>query len=63
MGRRLVHGSSIGQEELSESEFRTRLEDDGSVTVEPWMLDVEPPPLGNRLRDDPSHLSPVRSST
>ena len=36
-----VHGSSIGQDELSESEFHTRVEDDGSVTVERWMLDVD----------------------
>jgi len=40
-----VHGNSIGQAELSESEFMTRREADGSVTVERWMLDVEPPPF------------------
>ncbi len=40
-----VHGSSIGQAELSESEFHTRLEDDGSVTVSRWMHDVAPPPF------------------
>ncbi|GAB3471369.1 aromatic ring-hydroxylating dioxygenase subunit alpha [Kineococcus endophyticus] len=40
-----VHGSSIGQAELSESEFTTRHEDDGSVTVTRWMRDVEPPPF------------------
>ncbi|GAA0308345.1 Rieske 2Fe-2S domain-containing protein [Kineococcus aurantiacus] len=40
-----VHGSSLGQAELSESEFTTRLEDDGSVTVTRWMHDVEPPPF------------------
>jgi len=40
-----VHGSSIGQAELSESDFATRREEDGSVTVERWMLDVEPPPF------------------
>ena len=40
-----VHGSSLGQAELSESEFQTRREADGSVTVERWMLDVEPPPF------------------
>ena len=40
-----VHGSSIGQAELSESEFHTRLEDDGSVTVSRWMHDVTPPPF------------------
>jgi phenylpropionate dioxygenase-like ring-hydroxylating dioxygenase large terminal subunit len=40
-----VHGSSIGQAELSESEFYTRYETDGTVTVSRWMLDVEPPPF------------------
>ena len=40
-----VHGSSIGQAELSESEFRSRHEDDGSVTVTRWIRDVEPPPF------------------
>ena len=40
-----VHGNSLGQEELSESAFATRLEDDGSVTVERWMRDVSPPPF------------------
>jgi phenylpropionate dioxygenase-like ring-hydroxylating dioxygenase large terminal subunit len=40
-----VHGNSLGQEELSESAFATRLEDDGSVTVERWMHDVSPPPF------------------
>jgi vanillate O-demethylase monooxygenase subunit len=47
-----VHGSSIGQAELSESSFTTRLEDDGSVTVERWMRDVEPPPFWSKnIRD------------
>ena len=47
-----VHGGSIGQAELSESTFSTRLEDDGSVTVERWMRDVEPPPFWHRnIRD------------
>jgi phenylpropionate dioxygenase-like ring-hydroxylating dioxygenase large terminal subunit len=40
-----VHGASLGQEELSGSEFFTRHEDDGSVTVSRWMLDVPPPPF------------------
>ncbi|MFB9378366.1 Rieske 2Fe-2S domain-containing protein [Kineococcus gynurae] len=40
-----VHGSSIGQDELSGSEFVTRREDDGSVTVTRWMRDVVPPPF------------------
>ena len=47
-----VHGSSIGQDELSESAFHTRVEDDGSVTVERWMLDVMPPPFWRKnIRD------------
>ena len=47
-----VHGSSIGQDELSESAFQTRVEDDGSVTVERWMLDVTPPPFWRKnIRD------------
>lgn len=40
-----VHGSSIGQDELSESEFTTRREADGHVTVTRWMRDVVPPPF------------------
>lgn len=39
-----VHSSSIGQEELSESEFVTS-HTDNTVTVERWMLDIEPPPF------------------
>jgi vanillate O-demethylase monooxygenase subunit len=47
-----VHGSSIGQAELSGSEFETRREADGSVTVERWMYDVTPPPFWlSNLRD------------
>ena len=47
-----VHGATIGQAELSESEFHTRLEDDGTVTVTRWMLDVEPPPFWRKnMRD------------
>jgi phenylpropionate dioxygenase-like ring-hydroxylating dioxygenase large terminal subunit len=39
-----VHGSSIGQEELSESEFTVTHTSD-TVTVTRWILDVEPPPF------------------
>ncbi len=39
-----VHSSSIGQKELSESEFITS-HTDSTVTVERWMLDIEPPPF------------------
>ena len=47
-----VHGASIGQAELSESAFSTRLQDDGSVTVERWMRNVEPPPFWRKnIRD------------
>lgn len=47
-----VHGASLGQAELSESGFHTRLEDDGSVSVTRWMHDVEPPPFWlSNMRD------------
>src|SRR3954454_77929 len=47
-----VHGSTLGQDELSESGFTTRLESDGSVTVTRWMLDVEAPPFWRKnIRD------------
>jgi vanillate O-demethylase monooxygenase subunit len=47
-----VHGSSIGQAELSESEFHARRESDTHVTVTRWMLDVEPPPFWRKnIRD------------
>jgi vanillate monooxygenase len=39
-----LHGSSIGQEELSESDFVTS-HTDTTVTVERWMLDIAPPPF------------------
>ncbi len=44
-----VHGASIGQSELSDSEFFTRHEEDGSVTVSRWMLGVPPPPFWSRI--------------
>jgi phenylpropionate dioxygenase-like ring-hydroxylating dioxygenase large terminal subunit len=47
-----VHGASLGQAELSGSDFETRREADGSVTVERWMYDVEPPPFWRKnMRD------------
>lgn len=39
-----LHSSSIGQHELSESDFVTS-HTDTTVTVERWMLDIEPPPF------------------
>jgi len=39
-----VHSSTIGQAELSESEFVTS-HTDRTVTVERWMRDIEPPPF------------------
>lgn len=46
-----VHGSSIGQKELSGADFVTTHTDD-SVTVERWMLDIEPPPFwAKNIRD------------
>lgn len=47
-----VHGSSLGQDELSQSEFTTRLESDNHVTVTRWMIDVEPAPFwAKNIRD------------
>lgn len=47
-----VHGSSLGQDELSQSEFSTRLEEDGHVTVTRWMIDVAPPAFwAKNIRD------------
>jgi len=46
-----VHGSSIGQEELSEADFVVT-HDDSTVTVTRWMLDIEPPPFWRKnIRD------------
>lgn len=46
-----VHGSSIGQEELSESDFVVT-HDDTTVTVSRWMLDINPPPFWRKnMRD------------
>ena len=46
-----VHGSSIGQEELSESEFKVT-HTDNSVTVTRWMRDIDPPPFWRKnMRD------------
>ncbi|WKX13920.1 RHO alpha subunit C-terminal catalytic domain-containing protein [Streptomyces sp. NL15-2K] len=39
-----VHSTSIGQAELSESEFDVT-HDDGTVTVSRWMRDIEAPPF------------------
>jgi phenylpropionate dioxygenase-like ring-hydroxylating dioxygenase large terminal subunit len=39
-----VHSSSIGQEELSESEFEVT-HDDTHVTVSRWMRGIDPPPF------------------
>lgn len=46
-----VHGSSIGQEELSESEFKVT-HTENSVTVTRWMRDIDPPPFWRKnMRD------------
>lgn len=46
-----LHGASIGQEELSESEFSVT-HDDRTVTVTRWMRDIEAPPFWlKNLRD------------
>ncbi|MFJ4621528.1 aromatic ring-hydroxylating dioxygenase subunit alpha [Streptomyces sp. NPDC088812] len=39
-----VHSGSIGQTELSESDFEVT-HDERTVTVSRWMLDIEPPPF------------------
>lgn len=40
-----VHSSSIGQDELSESEFEVTRDGDRRVTVSRWMRDIDPPPF------------------
>jgi vanillate O-demethylase monooxygenase subunit len=47
-----VHGSSIGQAELSESDFIVT-HDDSSVTVTRWMLNIDAPPFWRKnMRDN-----------
>lgn len=46
-----VHGSSIGQTELSESDFVVT-HDDTSVTVTRWMLNIDAPPLWRKNIQD-----------
>jgi len=55
-----VHSSSIGQEELSESDFEV-VHDDRTVTVSRWMHGIEAPPVwANYLRDRfPDYTGPV----
>lgn len=46
-----VHSTSIGQEELSESEFEVT-HNENTVTVTRWMRNVDPPPLWRKnMRD------------
>jgi phenylpropionate dioxygenase-like ring-hydroxylating dioxygenase large terminal subunit len=40
-----VHAGSIGQEELSESEFEVTRDGDRRVTVSRWMFDIDAPPF------------------
>lgn len=40
-----VHSSSIGQDELSDSEFEVARSGDRGVTVTRWMRDIDPPPF------------------
>jgi phenylpropionate dioxygenase-like ring-hydroxylating dioxygenase large terminal subunit len=46
-----VHGSSIGHDSLSESDF-TVTHTDRTVTVTKWMLGIEPPPFWRRNLQD-----------
>jgi vanillate O-demethylase monooxygenase subunit len=51
-----IHGSSIGHESLSESDFEVT-HTDRTVTVTKWMLGIEPPPFWKRNLQDrfPGH--------
>jgi vanillate monooxygenase len=55
-----VHGSSIGQEELSESEMEVT-HDDRTVTVSKWMLGIDAPPFWRKNLQDkfPGYDGPV----
>ena len=46
-----IHGSSIGHDALSESDF-TVTHDDRTVTVSKWMIDIDPPPFWRRNLQD-----------
>jgi vanillate O-demethylase monooxygenase subunit len=46
-----VHGSSIGHDALSESDFEVT-HDDRTVTVTKWMFDIEPPPFWRKNLND-----------
>lgn len=46
-----VHGSSIGQKELSESDFVTS-HNGNTVTVTRWMLNIDPPPFWKKNMND-----------
>lgn len=47
-----VHSSSIGQDELSESDFEVTRDGDRKVTVTRWMHNIEPPPFWRKnMRD------------
>ncbi|MGK5682198.1 aromatic ring-hydroxylating dioxygenase subunit alpha [Actinoplanes sp. URMC 104] len=55
-----VHGSSIGQEELSESEMEVT-HDERTVTVSKWMMGIEAPPFWLKNLQDkfPGYDGPV----
>jgi phenylpropionate dioxygenase-like ring-hydroxylating dioxygenase large terminal subunit len=55
-----VHGSSIGHESLSESDFEVT-HSDRTVTVTKWMLGIDPPPFWKRNLQDrfPDYEGPV----
>jgi vanillate O-demethylase monooxygenase subunit len=55
-----VHGSSIGHDSLSESDF-TVTHTDRTVTVTKWMLGIDPPPFWKRNIQDryPDYDGPV----
>ena len=55
-----VHGSSIGHDSLSESDFEVT-HDDRTVTVTKWMTGIDPPPFWKRNLQDrfPDYDGPV----
>src|SRR3954452_6842019 len=46
-----VHGSSLGEDSLSESDFEVT-HTDRTVTVTKWMMGIEPPPFWRRNLQD-----------
>jgi vanillate O-demethylase monooxygenase subunit len=54
-----VHGSSIGQAELSEASFITT-HDEKTVTVTRWMTGIKPPPFWSKNIKDKGKLCQLK---